>query len=247
MQISNNSTFIRRNRIYIILGLIIIVGIYLRTYHFHDWLYFYPDQARDVLVVKDFLGGKSPLPLMGFRAASTSFDLGAMYYYFQIASGKLFGVAPNTMAYPDLFFNILAIPLLYYFLKRYFKTNISLVLTGLYSISYFAIEYSRFAWNPNPMPFFVLLYLLSLWKFLTEKEKTRWGWIVGIGAAVGIGIQLHTILIFLLTSVSLIALIITLKSDWRLWKRWLLIIGIVLLLNTNQIVSETRHNFSNTK
>jgi len=227
--------------------LIIIVGIYLRTYHFHDWLYFYPDQARDVLVVKDFLGGKSPLPLMGFRAASTSFDLGAMYYYFQIASGKLFGVAPNTMAYPDLFFNILAIPLLYYFLKRYFKTNISLVLTGLYSISYFAIEYSRFAWNPNPMPFFVLLYLLSLWKFLTEKEKTRWGWIVGIGAAVGIGIQLHTILIFLLTSVSLIALIITLKSDWRLWKHWLLIIGIVLLLNTNQIVSETRHNFSNTK
>ena len=230
-----------------ILALIMAVGIFLRTYHFHDWLYFYPDQARDVMVVGNYLQGKIPLPLMGFRGASTSFDLGAMYYYFQIASGKLFGVAPNTMAYPDLFFNILAIPLLYYFLKRYFKTNISLVLTGLYSISYFAIEYSRFAWNPNPMPFFVLLYLLSLWKFLTEKEKTHWGWIVGIGAAVGIGIQLHTILIFLLTSVSLIALIITLKSDWRLWKRWLLVIGIVLLLNTNQIISETRHNFSNTK
>ena len=229
------------------IALIMAVGIFLRTYHFHDWLYFYPDQARDVMVVKDFLGGKSSLPLMGFRAASTSFDLGAMYYYFQIASGKLFGMAPDTMAYPDLFFNILAIPLLYYFLKRYFKTNISLVLTGLYSISYFAIEYSRFAWNPNPMPFFVLLYLLSLWKFLTEKEKTNWGWIVGIGVAVGIGIQLHTILIFLLTSVSLIALIITLKSNWRLWKRWLAIIAIVLLLNTNQIVSETRHNFSNTK
>lgn len=230
-----------------ILALIILVGIFLRTYHFHDWLYFYPDQARDVMVVKDFLGGKSSLPLMGFRAASTNFDLGAMYYYFQIASGKLFGVAPNTMAYPDLFFNILAIPLLYYFLKRYFKTDISLVLTALYSVSYFAIEYSRFAWNPNPMPFFVLLFLLSLWKFLAEKEKTHWGWIIGIGTAVGIGIQLHTILIFLLSSVSLIALIITLKSDWRLWKRWLLIIGIVLLLNTNQIVSETKHHFSNTK
>jgi len=170
-----------------------------------------------------------------------------MYYYFQIASGKLFGVAPNTMAYPDLFFNILAIPLLYYFLKRYFKTNISLVLTGLYSVSYFAIEYSRFAWNPNPMPFFVLLYLLSLWKFLTEKEKTHWGWVVSIGAAVGIGVQLHTILIFLLTSVSLVAFIITMKSDWRLWKRWLAVVGIVLFLNANQIISETQHNFSNTK
>lgn len=230
-----------------LLALIIVVGIFLRAYHFHDWLYFYPDQARDVMVVKDFLGGKSPLPLMGFRAASTNFDLGAMYYYFQIASGKLFGVAPNTMAYPDLLFNILAIPLLFYFLKRYFKTGISLVLTALYSVSYFAIEYSRFAWNPNPMPFFVLLYLLSLWKFLTEKEKTHWGWIVGIGVAVGVGVQLHTILIFLLTSVSLVALVVLLKSNWRLWSRWLMVIGIVLLLNANQIVSETKHNFSNTK
>ena len=78
-----------------ILALIMAVGIFLRTYHFHDWLYFYPDQARDVMVVGDFLHGKIPLPLMGFRAASTNFDLGAMYYYFQIASGKLFGVAPT--------------------------------------------------------------------------------------------------------------------------------------------------------
>lgn len=230
-----------------VLALIMAVGIFLRTWHFRDWLYFYPDQARDVLVVKDFLGGKSPLPLMGFRAASTNFDLGAMYYYFQIASGKLFGVAPATMAYPDLFFNILAIPLLYYFLKRYFKTDVSLVLTALYAVSYFAIEYSRFAWNPNPMPFFVLLYLLSLWKLLTEKEKTSWGWVIGIGVAVGVGIQLHTILIFLLISVSLVALAVSLKNNWRLWNRWLAIIGIALLLNANQIVSETKHNFSNTK
>ncbi len=229
-----------------ILALIMLIGIYFRTYHFHDWLYFYPDQARDVMVVKDFLNGKAPLPLMGFRAASTNFDLGAMYYYFQIASGKLFGVAPNTMAYPDLFFNVLAIPLLYYFLKRYFKTDISLTLTALYAVSYYAIEFSRFAWNPNPMPFFVLLYLLSLWKFLTEKEKTRWRWIVGIGVAVGVGIQLHTILIFLLASVSLVAFIVLMKSNWRLWNRWLLIMGIVLLLNTNQIISETHHRFSNT-
>lgn len=227
--------------------MIIIVGIYLRTYRFHDWLYFYPDQARDVTLVGNFLNGKAPLPLMGFRAASTTFDLGAMYYYFQIASGKLFGVRPATMAYPDLFFNILAIPLLYYFLKRYFKTDISLVLTALYSVSFYAIEFSRFAWNPNSMPFFVLLFLLSLWKFLTEKEKTHWGWIAGIGVAVGVGIQLHTILIFLLLSTVLVAFIVSMWNNWRLWNRWMVVIGLILLLNTNQIISETRHNFSNTK
>jgi len=229
-----------------LLLLIMVVGIFLRTYHFRDWLYFYPDQARDVMIVGDYLHGKIPLPLMGFRAASTFFDLGAMYYYFQIISGKMFGVAPNTIAYPDLFFNILAIPLFYYFLKRFFKTDIALVLTAIYAVSYYAIEFSRFAWNPNPMPFFVLLFLLSLWKFLSEKEKTRWGWIVGIGVAVGVGIQLHTILIFLLTSVTIVALFISMKSNWRLWNRWLVILAVALLLNTNQIISEINHDFSNT-
>lgn len=230
-----------------ILAPITAIGIYLRTYRFHDWLYFYPDQARDVKIVGDYLNGKIPLPLMGFRAASTNFDLGAMYYYFQIASGKLFGVSPDTMAYPDLFFNILAIPLFFYFLTRYFKTNLSLALTAIYAVSFVAIEYSRFAWNPNSMPFFVLLFLLSIWKFLTEKEKTHWGWLAALGISIGIGIQLHTILIFLLTLVAIVVFLLTMKSNWRLWKRWLLVAGIVLLLNTNQIVSETKHNFSNTK
>jgi 4-amino-4-deoxy-L-arabinose transferase-like glycosyltransferase len=227
--------------------MIVVVGIYLRTYHFHDWLYFYPDQARDVMVVSDYLNGKAPLPLMGFRAASTFFDLGAMYYYFQIISGKIFGVAPNTMAYPDLFFNILAIPLFYYFLKRYFRTDISLALTAIYAVSYYAIEFSRFAWNPNPMPFFVLLFLLSLSKLLAEKEKTHWGWILGIGIAVGVGIQLHTILIFLFISVTLVAFVISMKSNWRLWKRWLLVFAVILVLNTNQVISESSHHFSNSK
>jgi hypothetical protein len=239
--------FINRHKTYILLGLIVVAGIFLRTYHFHDWLYFYPDQARDVKNVGDYLNGKIPLPLIGFRAASTFFDLGAMYYYFQIISGKLFGVAPETMAYPDLFFNILAIPLLYYFLKSYFKTDISLILTAVYAVSYYAVEYSRFAWNPNPMPFFVLLYLLSLWKFLSEREKTHWGWILGLGVAIGVGIQLHTILIFLLTSVTLVAFIVSIKGNWRLWNRWLAVIAVIMLLNTNQIISETSHHFSNTK
>jgi len=230
--------------------LILAVGIFLRTYRFHDWLYFYPDQARDVKIVGDYLDGKIALPLTGFRAASTHFELGAMYYYFQIASGKLFGVHPDTMAYPDLFFNVLAIGLLFFFLKRYFRSDISLVLTAMYSVSFYAIEFSRFAWNPNPMPFFVLLYLMALLEFLTKKEKTHWGWIAAIGVMVGIGIQLHTILIFLFLGMSFFAMIFLLWKNWRLWNRWLAIVGIVLILNANQLISEIskhRNSFANTK
>ena len=230
-----------------ILAAIMLVGIFLRTYNFHDWLYFYPDQARDLMIVSDYLSGKAPLPLLGFIAASTKFQLGAMYYYFQIISDKIFGAGPAQQAYPDVFFNILSIPLLYYFLKRFFKNDISLALTGIYTVSYYSIEFSRFAWNPNPMPFFVLLFLLSLWNFLCEKEKTTWMWIAALGVSVGIGIQLHTILLYLLTSVSFVIFVKMVKGDRRALSRWIVVFLLAAVLNTNQIVSETNHNFSNTR
>ena len=71
------------------LFLITCIGTFLRTYHFHDWLYFYPDQARDVVLAQDVLNGQSAWPLLGPIAASTPFKLGPIYYYFQILSGKL--------------------------------------------------------------------------------------------------------------------------------------------------------------
>ena len=42
-----------------ILAIIIVIGIFLRTYKLHDWLYFYPDQARDVTIVDEFINGKT--------------------------------------------------------------------------------------------------------------------------------------------------------------------------------------------
>ena len=230
-----------------LLILIIAVGIFFRTYNFREWLYFYPDQARDVMIVDGFLSGKSSLPLLGFKAASTNFQLGAMYSYFQIISAKIFGSTPATDAYPDVFFGILSIPLLYYFLKRYFSTNISLALTGLYSVSFYAIRYSRFAWNINPIPFFVILFLLALHEFLFNKNKTHWGWIIALGIALGVGVQLHTVLLVLLPLVSFLAFVYTAKSDWSVWKKWVVIFLIALALNAGQILSETRTNFLNTK
>jgi 4-amino-4-deoxy-L-arabinose transferase-like glycosyltransferase len=110
-----------------------------------------------------------------------SFHLGPIYYYFQIISAKIFGSSPDKLAYPDLFFAILSIPLFYLFSRISFSKNISLGLTGLYAVSAYFIEYSRFAWNTNLIPFFVLLLLVSLYKFLEKNEKTGWIWVLSLG------------------------------------------------------------------
>ena len=235
------------------LTIIILVGIFLRTWHFSDWMEFENDQARDATLVSDIVTGKSAWPLLGPTMRGSDdlqgnlFHLGPMYYYFEIMSAEIFGNWPDKLAYPDLFFSILVIPLLFYFLKKYFSSNLSLALTGLYAISYFAIEYSRFAWNPNSIPFFTLVFLLALYELLLKKEKTAWFWVVLAGISLGIGVQLHIIILLLFTGVASLVFVYLLKNNLGTWRRIIIILFIAIALNAPQIVSEVGNNFSNSK
>ena len=139
---------------------IILLGVFLRTYHFTDWLQFSPDQARDATLIENVLRGTAPFPLTGPQAGNTQFNLGPLYYELEYVSAVLFGATPQAMAYPDVFFSLLAIPLLYLFLRKYFSVWIALALTSMMSVSLFIITSSRFASNPNAIPFFLMLFLL---------------------------------------------------------------------------------------
>lgn len=199
--------------------------------------------------------GKTPWPLLGPTVDGTDkgiavknlFHLGPIYYYFQIVSAKIFGDYPDKLAYPDLLFSILSIPLFYLLFKKYFSENLSLALTGLYSISFFSIQYSRFAWNPNSIPFFVLLLLLSLYEFVVKKEKTGWLWTVMLGIALGVGIQLHAITLLIFPVITFCIFIFSMKKNKGILKKWAVVLAVFLLLNIGQIISEARTNFSNSK
>ena len=196
---------------------IILVGTFLRTYQHKNWLYFDDDQANDATIVDNFIHGRIKLPELGPNMGNTQFCLGPMFYYFQIASAEFFGDYPDKLAYPDLFFSILTIPLLFYFLKKYFSANLSLTLTGLYTISYFAIKFSRFAWNTNSMPFFILLFLLAMLEFLKNREKTSWWWALALGLATGVGVQLHAMLLVIFPIMGILVIIFTAKAGWQIW------------------------------
>ncbi|MDO9231843.1 MAG: glycosyltransferase family 39 protein [bacterium] len=221
------------------LVIIIIVGIFLRTYHFSDWLKFNSDQARDASVVRSMIE-ENKIPLLGPVAGGTLFKLGPAFYYFQYLSARVFGVSPNTMAYPDLFFGILAIPLLYLLARQYFEKNISLILTALYAIASFTVQYSRFAWNPNSAQFFDMLFVYSVLKLWNSLERKKMPWIILIGISLGISMQLHTLLLFGMPFASLILAIYLFKNKRIKFSGMVLIALIVLILNNTQIVSEIK-------
>lgn len=183
-----------KKKVGIALGIIILIGIFLRTYHFSDWLFFQADQARDFnMAVRAYNQGPGYLPLLGPKAGGTFLRLGPVFYYFQYLAVLLFGVSsPSIVAYPDLLLSILTLPLLFLFLREFFSKNWSLALTFSYAVCFFAVQYSRFAWNPNSLPFFNLLFFYALLKFFKTEEKGKkiW-WMLAASVAYAIASQLH--------------------------------------------------------
>jgi 4-amino-4-deoxy-L-arabinose transferase-like glycosyltransferase len=228
-----------------ILIAILLIGVFLRTYHFNDWLQFGPDQARDATLIGDAVNNKAPVPLIGPQSGNTTFSLGPWYYELEYVSAKIFGNAPDKMAYPDVFFSILAILLLYLFLREYFSKNVSLSLAFLMSISYFCILNSRFASNPNSIPFFVLLFLYSALRLISANDKKYWFWSAILGIALGVSIQLHTLLFVSLPIITVLIFLYLLKN--RKLKAGMIAMVILFFAFTNigQIIHEVEFSFSN--
>lgn len=207
----------------IIVAVVMAGGFLVRAYNFHDWLYFKMDQARDANIIGYAItNGPEHLPLLGPRAGATEVSngylrLGPAFYYFQYLSGKIFNSTdPEIFAYPDLFFSILTIPLLYFFSRLYFRRKISIFVILMYSFSFIIIQYSRFAWNPNSLLFFTLLGFYGLLKFLrSEKLKSKVGWMAVWAVGTAVGSQLHFLGFFCLPAISFLVIFFRLKP-WRL-------------------------------
>lgn len=231
-------------RWYFFLGGTILLGIFLRTYAFRDWMIFNPDQARDALLVQDMLAGKV-WPLLGPQAGNTYFSLGPIFYYFQYASAWLFGSSAERMAYPDLLFSVLAIPLFFVFTRRFFTCPLSLVLTFLFTTSFFVVTYSRFAFNPNAIPFFTLLFFLALLQILDHAPRERFGWAALLGVAMGVGFQLHTILFIAMPFLALLSLGYLFLRRQFVWRSVLLTLFFFAVVNAGQLISEIQNHGDN--
>lgn len=229
----------------VILTVFLLIGFFLRSYNFSEWLRFNADQSRDAALMK-ISSENSKLPLLGPKAGGTEFRLGPIFYYFQIVSAKVFGTEPSSAAYPDLFFSLLAIIMFFILSREIFNPKIALILAWLYTISYFTIKYSRFAWNPNSSPFFVMLYIYSFYKMLGADRNKKTIWAVISGAALGIGIQLHTSLLIILPVLTVLISFIGLKKKNIAKTTAATLLGIALLLNVPQIISEIKTKGENT-
>lgn len=219
------------------LGAIGILGVFLRTVSFGEGLIFQSDQSRDALIVLEAeVNGIEHLPLVGPQARGSALHLGPIFYYFQYLSVKVFGMSPEALAFPDLIFGILTLPLLFCLLRKFVSDPIALGVTLMGSVSFFLITFSRFAWNPNSLAFFSTLFAVLLVQFLA-KETRRWPALIGLSVCVGVILQLHFVAAL---SLVLALGIFLLMFRPLLWREFFVALAIVVAIQTPTLLSEMR-------
>ena len=211
--------FLKKHKVAVFILVVLLVGIFLRAWHFSDWLHFELDQSRDAKVIDlAYTQGISNLPLLGPKAAGTFLRLGPVFYYFKYLSALVFGNTPSGIAVIIMLFGILAMPAFYFFSREYFDKKISLALLLLFSLSLFLIIYSRFSWNPNPLPLFTLLTFYCLLRATRKVEKKKGMWLIFSSVSLGITIQLHFLAFVAVPLITVIYLVITRpKIRWFYW------------------------------
>ncbi len=229
-----------KNKFEIILAVLIIAfGIFLRTYHFSDWLHFEVDQTFDFNLVSPAVAhGIANLPLLGPNAGSQSLRLGPAFYYLEYLAAKIFGNTPQGHAGGVLSLAILALPLFYIFIRRYFSKQTSLGLLALYATSLYLILYSRFSWSPNVLPFLGIALAYALLRAVSKNEKRKNVWFLIAVALATFTSQIHFNAFFTVPVIFILFLII--KRPRFSWPAWIGAVLIVLMMYLPVVLNEIK-------
>jgi len=137
---------------------------------------FYVDEAvgsAQVMCLKqtgaDLFNSKLPLFSPGLGAGYYT----APYLYGSAIWTSIFGNSTSAFRSFAAFITCMTIALIYLWVRRKTNTRIALIAALLASVSPWAFQFSRIAWDPPLAPFFMMLGLNFF------ESKKRWNWFAG--------------------------------------------------------------------
>lgn len=220
----------------IILLAIFLLTFFLRVYRLPQFISYHQDQVRDLIYVSEHFKEKKPI-LLGPKASVGNFYLPPFWYYLMSIS-YLFSPSPLAPAFVVVILNSFSVFFLYLFVKEFFNEKFAILSSLIYSFSPLSIEYSRFAWNPNPIPFFTILSLYFLFFYLFKNKKY---YIYYSVIFANLTFQLHYQGFLLVFAIFLILLI---KKNYRQITISIFLFALLLL---PFFIYEIKNNFINIK
>jgi 4-amino-4-deoxy-L-arabinose transferase-like glycosyltransferase len=226
--------------------ILIGLGIFVRVFHLGDWLQFGADEARDLEVIQSAWQSRTLLWL-GPSSSIGHFSLGPFFYDLLLPASILSNFHPTTGAWIVVTAGIVTLPLVYIAGKQLWDETAGVIAMALYAISGLVVAYTRWSWNPNLLPFFVVLFFIALWLVVHGREqRTRELALLMAAALFGMTIQLHASALFTLPIIVIGFLWWERPKDIG-WKWWAGAVAIILLLHAPLLAFELRHGFENTQ
>lgn len=223
----------------IVLAGVILLAIFFRFWQIRDYVVFLGDEGRDMLVMRNMILEKRPV-FLGPTASVGGFYLGPIYYWIAapfLAISMFDPVGPSIMVAA---FGVATVFLLYKFTREVAGFWPAVLASLLYSTAPLIVRYSRSSWNPNPLPFFALLQIYSIYLGLTKKRPL---FFLVAGLCFGVAIQLHYLAISLIP-ISLT--IIALNSSPKTWLKSTVLAAFGAFITFSPfLVFEIRHHFPN--
>lgn len=227
----------------IVVTVILLIGAFLRLFRISEYMHFYGDEGRDLIIVRNLLVNKD-LILIGPGTSVGNMYLGPLYYYLIAPALLLSNYHPVGPAIFVAILGVVTIYLTYLLSKKWFGVFPAIIAALLYAIAPTVIKYSNFSWNPNVTPFFSILSIYLIDKINLKKQN--WLLIPAL-ASFAFVLQSHYMGIFLLPVI--IAVWIYKLRKQRIKKGYILntLLGIVAfgLLMSPLLIFDIRHNYMN--
>lgn len=221
------------------LGIILLIGAFLRLYRIDVLMRFIWDEGRDMLAIRNIIVNHD-LTLFGpFNEIAGHKDFfGVFHYYLMLPALWLVNFDPVGPAVFTALLGVIAIALTYYWLRGWLDKKTALGVCALLAMSPVVARFDQWPWNPNTVEFFAIIYLIALQQFQKQKIKFKLQlWIGLAGLFLGLLFQLHYFTVALVAPALLILLL-----QWK--KNWLNILifaATFLLPNLTFIIFDVTH------
>lgn len=149
----------------------ILIASFLRFANILTLNFFTYDQARDVLFVKRMIVD-GEFRLLGTQTSLPGMYLPPFYYYTLVPILWLSRLNPVGIDIYSAMIGVLTIPLVWFVTNKIFGKPAGIFSAGLFAVSPLVVELTRRAWNPNTLPFFILIAFYFLYLYFCDR-KTR--------------------------------------------------------------------------
>lgn len=168
---------------YILFLIILLIGVYLRSYRAQELFMYSHDQDLSSWIVRDVVDNKH-LRLAGQETSFQGVFIGMFYYYLLIPFYVLTNMDPVGGLYLSIILGGFAVFSCYFVFRKIFNEKIALVASFFYATSFFVVFTEREVVPTMPVILWTLWFLYSIYLIYKGNQKSGFLLIGGLLALI---------------------------------------------------------------